>query len=57
MNFCFGDGPGSGHICELQFVHAKLMIVRKQLGAHNEYGTFRAANELLALYADPDYAG
>ena len=24
------------HVCELQFVHAKLLSVRKQLGAHGE---------------------
>ena len=52
INFCFCDGPAEAHVCELQFVHTKLMIVRKQMGAHHEYGIFRAANELLELRAD-----
>lgn len=56
INFSFCDGPAQGHVCELQFVHAQLMIVRKQMGAHREYGIFRAANELLELSADPDFA-
>ena len=35
INFSFTSGPVSGHICELQFVHAKMMLVRKQMGAHH----------------------
>merc|ERR1711964_502372 len=52
INFCFCRGPAAWHVCGLQFVHAKLMIVRKQMGAHHEYSIFRAANELLELHAD-----
>lgn len=56
VNFSFCDGPAALHVCELQFVHTKLMIVRKQMDAHHEYGIFRAANELLELHAGPDFA-
>merc|ERR1711964_96439 len=56
INFCFCDGPAALHVCELQFVHTKLMIVRKQMGAHHEYSIFRAANELLELHADEAFA-
>ena len=33
-------------ICELQLVHKKLMVARKQLSGHKDYVTYRAAVEL-----------
>ena len=51
VNFQFTDGPAAGHVCEIQYVHSKLMIVRKQMGAHHEYAVSRAAMELLEMPA------
>lgn len=44
VNFRFA---GEDHVCEIQFVHAQMMLVRKQMGAHFEYEQFRSALELL----------
>ena len=43
------SGPALGHICELQLVHEKLLVVRSKLGGHAEYAAFRAATEILLL--------
>jgi hypothetical protein len=47
LSFRFADDQAHGHVCEVQFVHADLMLVRKHMGAHNEYAQFRSAMELL----------
>jgi hypothetical protein len=44
VNFRFA---GEEHVCEIQFVHAQMMLVRKQMGAHYQYEQFRSALELL----------
>jgi hypothetical protein len=45
-NFVFLSDP-TGHVCEVQLVHEKLMLVRKNMGAHESYSFFRSALELL----------
>jgi hypothetical protein len=48
--FCNSDGGGRsdfGHICEVQLVHANMMLVRNNMGAHKQYNKFRSAVELL----------
>jgi hypothetical protein len=46
INFVFTDDP-HGHICKIQLVHDKLMLVRKNMGAHESYAFYRSAVELL----------
>jgi hypothetical protein len=46
VNFVFVDDPAR-HICEVQLVHNKMMLVRKNMGAHSSYSFFRTANEML----------
>jgi hypothetical protein len=46
INFVFTDDP-RGHICEIQLVHDKLMLVRKNMGAYESYAFYRSAVELL----------
>ena len=38
---------GSDHVCELQLVHATMLMARKKFGGHNAYAAFREAAELL----------
>ena len=38
---------GHRHICEVQIVHSKMLIARKELGGHDEYAAERSARELL----------
>jgi hypothetical protein len=37
----------NSHVCEIQFVHKQLLVVREQLGGHEVYNYFRSAMELL----------
>ena len=37
------------HIFEIQLVHQKLSVMRKQVGGHSDYKTTRAASEILRL--------
>jgi hypothetical protein len=46
INFVFTDDP-HGHICEIQLVHDKLMLVRKNMGTYESYAFYRSAVELL----------
>jgi hypothetical protein len=46
INFTFRD-DGTKHVCEVQLVHTKLFLVRKNTGAHESYSFFRSALELL----------
>ena len=46
ITFYFEDDV-TKHICEVQLVHADMMRVRKEMGAHKGYTTFRCALELL----------
>jgi hypothetical protein len=39
------------HVCEVQVVHAKMLVARSELGGHGPYGKLRAATEILALRA------
>jgi len=39
-------GTGALHICEIQLVHHRMLVVRTHLGAHSDYADFRAALEL-----------
>jgi hypothetical protein len=43
-----------GHICEIQFVHDRMLVVRKQMGGHDEYNYFRSAIELLEVVDGSD---
>jgi len=59
VNFRFAAGPeGSmeSHVCEIQFVHAQMMLVRKQMGAHYQYEQFRSARELMEATGNVDIA-
>jgi len=53
VSFTFRDDPNK-HVCELQLCHKDLMTVRKQMGAHHEYGEFRSALELLEVTGHMD---
>jgi len=45
---CLGGGDAiSGHVCELQLLHATMLKARKDLGGHNAYASFREAAEIL----------
>ena len=48
VNFFFVDDPNR-HVCELQFIHNKLLHQRKTLGGHQFYAAFRCAYECLEL--------
>jgi hypothetical protein len=39
------------HVCEVQIVHAKMLLARSGLGGHVPYGKLRAATEIMALRA------
>ena len=51
VNFRFADEE---HVCEIQFVHSQMMLVRKQMGAHYQYEQFRSARELLEATGNAD---
>jgi hypothetical protein len=38
---------GNRHVCEIQFVHKTLLIVREGMGGHHVYNYSRSALELL----------
>ena len=40
------------HVCELQLVHASMMLVRQKMGGHDEYNMCRSAMELLEYYGE-----
>jgi hypothetical protein len=46
INFTFIDDT-TNHVCEVQLVHTKLFLMRKNMGAHESYSFFRSALELL----------
>jgi hypothetical protein len=48
VNFYFED-DGDKHICEVQLVHAQMLLVRTEMGAHKTYGQFRGAKEILEM--------
>ena len=50
VNLSFVDDDGQ-HICEIQLVHEFLMCIRKNMGAHQNYGLFRSAQEGLEAAA------
>lgn len=45
--FSFDDAEVGSVVAELQLVHAKLMLIRRNLGAHDMYDSVRFAAELL----------
>lgn len=53
LTFYFADDP-SRHIWETQLVHGDMMNVRKRMGAHTGYTTFRCALELLEATGHAD---
>ena len=53
LTFYFLEDPQK-HICEVQLVHADMMRVRKQMGAHKGYAVFRCALELLEATGHSD---
>jgi hypothetical protein len=53
LTFYFTD-DANRHICEVQLVHADLMRVRTEWGAHSAYTSFRCALELLEATGHAD---
>ena len=37
------------HVCEIQIVHAKMLVARENLGGHGPYAQLRAATEILEV--------
>lgn len=56
LNFVFKD-DWAKHVCELQLVHANLLEVRQNMGAHHDYGIFRSALEILEWHEHPFVTG
>ena len=50
INFSFASDP-RGHVCELQLVHAKAYVARKDLGGHESYSYLRGAASSIQLMA------
>ena len=50
INFKLKGDP-THHICEVQLVLEKLLVVRTQLGGHKEYAVLRSAVELQEVNA------
>jgi len=50
INFYFNDDTGR-YVCELQLMHTHLLSVREDMGAHHDYGQFRAAVDILKWHA------
>jgi hypothetical protein len=42
-------GDASLHVCEIQIVHSKMLVARKNLGGHKPYAQLRAATEILEV--------
>ena len=49
VNMCFGKH--AAFPSEIQFVHAKMLVLRHDLGGHQIYACYRAAVEILELHA------
>ena len=47
-----GEDSPYWHVCEVQFVHAHMSLVRRQMGAHHSYSKFRSAMELLEVLGE-----
>ena len=50
LNIVRSDDPHQ-HVCEVQLVHEKMLLLRKQLGGHDAYHRYRTADELLIVLA------
>jgi hypothetical protein len=48
VNFHFKE-DGHKHICEVQFAHSQMLLVRQKMGGHKIYGQFRGAMEMLEV--------
>jgi hypothetical protein len=48
VNFKLG-GDSREHVCEVQIVHSKMLVARKNLGGHKPYAQLRAATEILEV--------
>jgi hypothetical protein len=46
-------GDRNKHVCEVQFVHTNLLLIRKGMGGHDEYAVYRSAVELLEVHLGP----
>jgi len=54
VNFYFEEDDHK-HICEVQFAHSQMLLVRQKMGGHAKYGQFRGALEILeVLGVDPE---
>ncbi len=53
INFRFTKDD-QGHICELQLIAQKMMVVREQAHGHKQYNEFRSAMELLEITGRTD---
>ena len=47
LNVAVALPDGREFVCEVQIVHAQLLTVRAELGAHHGYNDYRAALEML----------
>ena len=51
VNVTLADDKQMQHVCEIQIVHAKMLVARKSLGGHKPYAQLRAASEILEVLA------
>ena len=47
INLYLHEDARNHYLCEVQVVHTKMLMARKQLGAHGAYNVVRFGNELL----------
>ena len=53
LNIVRSDDPHQ-HVCEVQLVHRKMLTLRKELGGHEAYNSYRTADELLLVLNEKD---
>ena len=53
LNVVRADDPLQ-HVCEVQLVHRKMLTLRKELGGHEAYNSYRTADELLLVLNEKD---
>jgi hypothetical protein len=49
VNITLAGDVQTQHLCEIQIVHSKMLVARKNLGGHKPYSQLRAASEILAV--------
>ena len=53
LNVVRADDPHQ-HVCEVQLVHQDMLLLRKRLGGHEAYNSYRTADELLLVLNEKD---